>query len=170
MPAASPSLIHPEPSVPILIYPDPRLQLVCEPVNFDTQGKFGVCDIGMLFDSMWETLEYYQGYGLAAPQLGAPVRAIIVHINQHRGSGCKIEIVNPKLTISRRHGRFMSDEGCLSWPGHRANIRRWQKVKIEGFDRHGSPVTFGGRGQQAAALQHEVEHLDGINIADRGRA
>lgn len=155
------------PPTPLLIYPDPRLQMVCDPVIFDTQGRFGMFDIGMLFDSMWETLEYYRGWGLAAPQIGAPVRAIIVQIKTQRGNGCKIEIVNPILTPSKRHGKFMSDEGCLSWPGRRTNIRRWQKVKITGFDRDGAPVTFGGRGDQAAALQHEVDHLDGINIADK---
>ena len=151
-----------EPDTQLIIYPDPRLQLVCEPVNFDNQGRFGVCDIGMLLDSMWDVLEHYHGIGLAAPQIGSPIRAIIVHVT----GGCKIEIINPVVEPMKKCGKFLSDEGCLSYPGELVTVERWRRVRVKGLDRWGNAVTFGGKMLQAACLVHEVEHLDGINIAD----
>ncbi len=159
----TPSKIQPGCTIPLLIYPDPRLQLVCDPVEIRNDMQL---TLWPLLDAMWETLEYYKGWGLAAPQLGSPVRVIIVHVQKQNGSGCKIEIINPELSVYKRYGKFLSDEGCLSWPGKRTTVRRWCKVTVKGFDRWGDPVVFGGRGDQAAALQHEVEHLYGINLAD----
>lgn len=150
-----------EPDVPLLIYPDPRLQIVCEPVDAEylrqNQQEFVV-----LFGKMWEVLEHYMGIGLAAPQIDSPTRAIVVHV---RG-GCKIEIINPVFEPLKKCGKFLSNEGCLSYPGKLVTVERWRRVKVNGLDRYGDAVTFGGKLLQAAALQHEIEHLDGINIAD----
>lgn len=141
---------------PILEYPDPRLLMVCEPVPLER-----VDEIGKLLDDMWAQLDMYMGYGLAAPQLGAPCRVIIVHVP----GGCKIELVNPEI-VKVWGGKFLSDEGCLSWPGKRARVMRHRQIKVKGIDRYGNPVAFGGKNLQAACLQHEVDHLNGINLAD----
>ena len=150
------------PGLPELVYyPDPALTTVCASVNpeyMQTNPEF----FETLFDDMWNILGRFQGIGLAAPQIGSLVRAIIVHTE----AGCKIELINPEIEFIKRKGQFHSDEGCLSWPGKRVHVFRWRQVKVKGFDRHGEPVTFGGKMQQAAALQHEIEHLDGINLAD----
>ena len=153
---------------PILEYPDPRLLMVCEPVLvaelwnvYETSTRD---QIGKLFDDMWAQLELYMGYGLAAPQLGSPCRAIIVHVP----GGHKIELVNPVI-VKAWGGKFLSDEGCLSWPGKRLKVMRHRQVKVKGYDRLGMPVGVSGRNVQAAALQHEIQHLDGINLADHAR-
>ena len=151
--------------LPLLIYPDPRLQLVCDPINMDIKHQRAATQI--LLDEMWRTLDRHHGWGLAAPQIGSPTRAIVVHIKTQRGNGCSIEIVNPVLHPLKKHGSFLSDEGCLSWPGQRTKVKRFRRVKVTGLDRYGDPITYGGKDNQAAALQHEIEHLDGINLADR---
>ena len=145
----------------LLKYPDPRLQMVCDPVS-DSQLFQRGSELHELLDGMWTLLKAYNGYGLAAPQVGAPTRAVIIHCP----GGCKVELVNPVID-KRWGGRFMSDEGCLSWPGKRIKVLRDRQVKVSGLDRWGDPVAFGGKNLQAAALQHEIEHLDGINLADR---
>ena len=146
----------------LVYYPDPALTTVCAPVNpeyMQTNPEF----FELLFDDMWNILKRFQGIGLAAPQIGSMIRAIIVHTE----AGCKIELINPEIELMQRFGKFHSDEGCLSWPGKRVHVFRYRQVKVKGLDRHGEPVTFGGKMQQAAALQHEIDHLDGINIADK---
>lgn len=141
-------------------YPDSALKSKCQPV--DISNLVVQAEMALLLSNMWDTLEAHKGYGLAAPQLGAEVRVIIVHID----GGCKIEVINPELKLLKRFGKFQSNEGCLSYPGKRVTVTRYNRVKVTGFNRWGEPVTFGGRGTQAAALQHECEHLDGINLAD----
>jgi len=149
---------RPEPTLPLLYYPDPRLQLVCDPI--DKINPRGI-DIWMLFDDMWRTLYKYGGWGLAAPQIGSPVRAIICKVPGH----CEIEIVDPVI-IKQWGGTYYSDEGCLSWPGHTVRIGRDARVTIEGYDRWGGCIKVGGKKAQAACIQHEIDHLNGINIAD----
>lgn len=140
---------------PLLIWPDPRLQIVCDPVTrFDRS-------LSVLLDNMWDCLKEFMGYGLAAPQIGSPARVVIVHTP----GSCKIELVNPEI-VKVWGGRRMFDEGCLSWPGNRIRVMRHRQIKVKGFDRYGEPVSFGGKELQAACLQHELEHLDGINLAD----
>ena len=146
----------------LLFYPDPRLQTVCDAVDPEYL-KAHPEPFAKLLDKMWAVMAEYNGVGLAAPQIGAPTRAITIKIP----GGCEIEVINPVLEVSKRHGKFQSDEGCLSWPGKRVIVTRYRKARVIGLDRYGNPVTFGGKMMQAAALQHEVEHLDGINLADK---
>ena len=143
---------------PLLIYPDPRLRLVCDPV----EGNITAGEVWDVLDAMGQVMKDHNGIGLAAPQIGCPRRIIVVHIPD----GCLIELVNPEIKFLKRYGRFSSEEGCLSYPGKLVRIQRYRRVKVSGTDRNAEPVTFGGKDQQAAALQHEMEHLDGINIAD----
>jgi len=152
-----------EPLLRLRYYPDPVLRHVCEPFPVeDFDIKHRRADIQDLLDGMWEVLRYHQGVGLAAPQVGILERVICVH-TEH---GCKIELINPEIEMMPRKGQFHSREGCLSWPRERVGVMRYRQVKVKGLDRHGDPVTFGGKMMQAAALQHEIEHLDGINLAD----
>ena len=148
----------------LLYYPDPRLQMVCDPAPMEYIEQR--VEVGRLLDSMWGVLVERNGWGLAAPQVGSPCRVIVVHVKNDYGNGCKIEIVNPVLEPVKRFGQFMSEERCLSWPGHSLRLHRHRQVKVRGFDRYGDPVCFGGKHNQAAALQHEIDHLDGINLAD----
>lgn len=143
----------------VLKYPHPKLRTVCHPAEMDTPEH--IQKIGDLLDRMWVTLEELMGYGLAAPQVGETIRVIIVHVK----GGCKIEIVNPEV-VKIGGGTFYSDEGCLSYPGRRVRVARKRQIKIKGLDRYGDPVSFGGKNIQAACIQHEIQHLDGINLYD----
>jgi peptide deformylase len=138
--------------------------MVCDEISMDDITTR--VEAGRLLDSMWAVLKRENGWGLAAPQIGSPARLIVVHVKNEFGNGCKIEIINPVLDPVKRHGQFMSEERCLSWPGHSIRLKRYRQVKVRGVDRYGDPVCFGGKHNQAAALQHEIEHLDGINLAD----
>lgn len=152
----------------LLRWPDPRLQMVCDPFDFKKATYSpDACDhkwfpeLWDLLDHMWHKTEELMGFGLAAPQLGSPIRALVIHIP----GGCKVELINPEIT-KVWGGKFISDEGCLSWPGKRTRVMRYKMIKVHGCDRWGNPVSFGGKNTQAAALQHEIDHLNGINLAD----
>ena len=148
----------------ILKYPDPRLRIVCTPVPEHWQAitPEGQSKVGDILEDMWDVLERKSGMGLAAPQIGVPHRIIVINCQ-----GNKFELVNPELEINKRKGWFISKaEGCLSVPGLRLAVRRWCKVKVRGFDRYGNTASFGGKDLRAAVIQHEMEHLEGITLAD----
>jgi len=141
-------------------YPDPALKTICDPVNMDVLSE--VVDAGRTLDILLWKLEQLKGYGLAAPQLGITKRIIVCHPPKSE----LIELINPEI-VRQWGGKFMSDEGCLSYPGRRVRLMRWRQIKVRGLNRWGEPVAFGGKMLRAAVLQHELEHLDGINLADR---
>jgi len=108
---------------------------------------------------MLALMHAHQGIGLAAPQVGQSVRLIVADIGE--GPVC---LVNPSLTPAPPRDRMT--EGCLSLPGVLVEIERAQIVEVCGFDQSGSPVHFEARGLLARALQHEVDHLNGVLIID----
>ncbi len=112
-----------------------------------------------LLADMLETMYLNQGIGLAAPQIGILKRMIVVDI----GSG-PIKIINPVIT--KRSGREVSQEGCLSVPNVMIDIKRAEKISYEGLDLDGKPMKGEADGLLARALQHEIDHLDGKIIID----
>jgi len=121
--------------------------------------------IKKLAGEMFEALERSRGVGLAAPQIGVPLRLIVLSIPMDDGSRWKCAIVNPEL-VSRK-GRITSEEGCLSVPGIYEEITRAEEVEVKGTDLEGKEVRFKGKGLLAKAAQHEIDHIDGILIVDR---
>ncbi|OGS18218.1 MAG: peptide deformylase [Elusimicrobia bacterium RIFOXYA2_FULL_40_6] len=101
-----------------------------------------------------------RGIGLAAPQLGISKRVIVADT----GEGFRA-FVNPKIIWSQ--GKQREEEGCLSIPGIRLEIKRANEIVLEGFDNKFEPVQTGALGIFARVLQHEIDHLDGILIVDR---
>lgn len=116
--------------------------------------------IRTLLDDMAETMYHFNGCGLAAPQVGIGRRLIVVDA----GDGL-IEVINPVLVKSR--GKQVGEEGCLSIPGVFGNVERFKTVFIEGLDRDGNVVKIKARDFTAVALQHEIDHLDGILFTDK---
>lgn len=116
--------------------------------------------IHTLLDDMAETMYAAEGVGLAAPQVGVLKRAIVIDI----GDGL-IEIINPKIKES--YGEQLEPEGCLSIPGIAARVSRPSRVVVEGLDRNGEEIRVEGTGLLAAALCHEIDHLDGILFIDK---
>lgn len=112
-----------------------------------------------LLNNMKETMEDASGVGLAAPQIGVSKRVIIVDI----GDG-PIELINPEIISSE--GAQVDFEGCLSVPGVRGEVNRSNKIVVTGLNRDGECVEITADGLLSRALQHEIDHLDGIIFID----
>ncbi|MGB9886245.1 MAG: peptide deformylase [Moorellales bacterium] len=117
-------------------------------------------NIEKLLDNLADTMYAAMGVGLAAPQIGIPKRVIVVDV----GEGL-LELINP--VIVEREGEEIGVEGCLSIPGLEGEVPRAARVVVEGWDRTGTTRRITGEGLLARALQHEIDHLDGILFIDR---
>jgi peptide deformylase len=118
-----------------------------------------------LAEEMFETLERSRGVGLAAPQVGVPLRLIVLSIPNEDGTRWKCAIVNPELVS--KNGKMTSEEGCLSIPGIYEEISRAEEVEVKGLDLEGKEIRVKGKGLLAKAVQHELDHIDGVLIVDR---
>lgn len=135
---------------------DPVLRQVSKPVPEVTKA------IQKLLDDMAETMYHADGVGLAAVQIGILKRLVVIDVGQGL-----IELVNP--VILERSGSQRAFEGCLSLPGIRAEVTRAARVKVRALNRHGEPFEIEGTDLLARALQHEIDHLDGILFIDHVR-
>jgi len=120
-----------------------------------------------LLDDMTETMYAAPGIGLAATQVGVPLRAFVIDLSAGRDPKGLIEIVNPEFV--EREGIQLEEEGCLSVPGFNATVVRPARALVRGFTRQGEPQTLDGRELLARAFQHEMDHLDGTVFVDRLR-
>jgi peptide deformylase len=124
-------------------------------------------DVRALVDDLVHTMYAAPGIGLAAPQIGVPLRVFVVDVSAGRSAGELIVMVNP--TFVERDGMQVEDEGCLSVPGFNASVVRPARVIVRGLDRDGNERTVEGTGLLARAFQHEMDHLDGTLFVDRLR-
>jgi peptide deformylase len=139
---------------PIRFFGDPVLTTPASPVEvFDKELRKLVADLT-------ETMLDAPGAGLAAPQIGVPLRVFVWDVDETIG-----HLVNPVLTLSDETQD--GEEGCLSFPELRYETRRAMKAVAKGFNMYGEPVTVEGTEFLARALQHETDHLDGIVFIDR---
>jgi len=146
---------------PIVKYGAPGLDRPSAPVTtFDAT-------LHKLIDDMIETMYAAPGIGLAAPQVGVPLRVSVIDLTVGKRGGEVFELVNPEFV--ERDGMQLEDEGCLSVPGFNATVARPARVVVRAFDRHGRERTIEGTGLLARALQHEIDHLDGKLFLDRLR-
>jgi len=146
---------------PILRYGDQDLhQPAVEVTSFDD-------DLQRLIDDMIETMYAAPGVGLAATQVGVPLRIFVIDISLGRDPGGLITIVNPEFV--ERDGMQLEEEGCLSVPGFNATVVRPSRALVKGLDRHGAPLQIEGKDLLARAFQHEMDHLDGMLFVDRLR-
>ena len=113
-----------------------------------------------LIQDMIDTMHDAPGIGLAAPQIGIPLRLMIIEIE-----GELTTLVNPE--ILKRQGEWEPEEGCLSIPGYVANVKRAWAVTVKAKNRQGRDVRLKGEGLFGQALQHEIDHLDGVLYIDR---
>lgn len=117
-----------------------------------------------LLDNMAETMYKAPGAGLAAPQVGVLQRIIVVDVNDENGL---IELINPEI-IRTSEEQTVLEEGCLSIPGAAYYVIRARQVKVKGLDRKGQEIIIEAEGYLARALQHEIDHLDGVLLIDKG--
>ncbi|HVL66568.1 MAG TPA: peptide deformylase [Vicinamibacterales bacterium] len=146
---------------PILKYGDSGLHTAAAPVErFDES-------LHRLLDDMAETMYSVPGIGLAAPQIGVPLRVFVIDLSVGKRAGDLIELVNPAFVACE--GLQLEEEGCLSLPGFNATVVRPSRAVVRGLDRHGDEKVVEGTGLLARALQHEMDHLDGTLYVDRLR-
>jgi peptide deformylase len=144
---------------PLVKYGAAGLHAPAAPVTaFDAQ-------LGALVDDMIETMYAAPGIGLAAPQIGVPLRVAVIDLTGGKKGGELLTLVNPEIV--EREGMQLEDEGCLSVPGFTATVPRPTRVVVRAYDRHGTPQTIDGADLLARALQHELDHLDGKLFLDR---
>ncbi|OGR87315.1 MAG: peptide deformylase [Elusimicrobia bacterium RIFCSPLOWO2_01_FULL_60_11] len=121
-------------------------------------------EILRLIDDMFETMYDAPGIGLAANQIGVPLRLAVIDI-QENGKKSPIVLINPKVVELK--GRLFEEEGCLSIPGFLAPVKRYAFAKVEALNEKGFPVTLTGEGLLSRAFQHETDHLIGKFFVDR---
>lgn len=143
----------------ILKYPDPTLKKVSLPVETITG------DTARLIQDMVETMYAAPGVGLAAPQVGALQRIIIVDVDYENPGRNLITLINPM--IRHAEGEVVWEEGCLSVADFTAEVKRAARVEVVGLDEKEKEVRVETEGLLAVALQHEIDHLDGKLFIDR---
>ncbi len=121
--------------------------------------------VGKLIDDMIETMYKANGVGLAAPQVGVSKRLIVVDTSLREENQKLIVLINPEIIQSDEE--ILSEEGCLSLPGFITRLKRKEKVLVKGLDREGKEIEIEAEGLLSRALQHEIDHLDGILLIDR---
>lgn len=141
----------------VLVYPDPVLRCMSEPVEVidDALRSFA--------EDLILTMYEKDGVGLAAPQVGRSVRIIAVDASGGRDGA--MVLLNPEVV--ERKGKHSESEGCLSLPGLRGEVQRPEAVVVEALDLLGQGVRIEAEGLLGRALQHEIDHLDGILFIDK---
>mgnify|MGYP000994328723 FL=1 len=138
----------------VLHYGEEPLRAESEPVTEIND------DIRRLVDDMFETMNEAKGVGLAAPQVGVNLRLAVIDIGDD-----PMVLINPRILKSS--GKETCDEGCLSLPGLTEKVERAKKVVAEATDIDGSVYEIEAEGLLARAIQHELDHLDGVLFIDR---
>jgi len=139
----------------IHVAPDPVLRQKAKRV------RTGDGSIHKLIGDMIETMHAAPGVGLAAPQVGIPLRVIVIGLPEQED----IALINPQIV--RRRGERVVNEGCLSVPGYIGQIKRAESVTVKGRDRNGKEVRIKAEELLAQALEHEIDHINGILYVDR---
>ena len=144
---------------PVRIYGDPVLRQKALAVGTVDD------EVRELIADMRETMKAYSGVGLAANQVGVARRVLVVDVPLDDQRRAKLALVNP--SILARAGSETGEEGCLSIPGVWEDVTRADQIRVEALDENGKPIALDADGWLARALQHEVDHLDGVLFVDR---
>ena len=149
---------------PIVLYPDPLLKTVCSPVTvLDAEVDALVQD---LVDTM---VAAGHSVGVAAPQIGTCRRVVVVDVSKSklgrdRNHGLLV-MINPE--ILQESGQETIREGCMSVPDYTGNVTRAESIVVQFLDRQGKERVINASGFEAVAIQHELDHLDGLLFLDR---
>lgn len=143
----------------ILHHPDPRLREVAREVErFDAE-------LQTLIDDMFETMYAAPGVGLAATQVGVPLRLAVMDCSGDPEHPERIVIINPQ--IHEPDAPELMDEGCLSVPGASEKVQRYRRLRMTALDREGKAFELHAEGLLAQAIQHEIDHLNGKLYIDK---
>jgi peptide deformylase len=151
--------------LPIRVFPDPVLKEKAAPVEAVTT------EVAAFIDDLLETMRCSPGgVGIAAPQVGMQRRIVIVDVSAHRRGSQEqnhglLVLVNPEILAMG--GKQIVREGCMSVPDYTANVQRAQWVLVDAIGRDGERKIIESIGFEAVAIQHEMDHLDGVLFLDR---
>jgi peptide deformylase len=124
-------------------------------------------EVTQLVDDMIQTMYAAPGIGLAATQIGVPLRIFVADISLGRNASDLITFINPEFI--ERDGMQLEEEGCLSVPGFNATLARPSRAVVKGLNRQGEEQVIEGTGLLARCFQHEMDHLEGTLFVDRLR-
>jgi peptide deformylase len=145
--------------LPIITAPDPRLKIKAKPVaQVDEKVR-------RLMDDMLETMYHAIGIGLAAPQVGAALRVLVVDVAREGEKPQPMRIANPEI-LWRSGEMTTANEGCLSLPEHYADVERPAAIRLRYLDHENEIREIEANGLLATCLQHEIDHLDGVLFVD----
>ena len=147
------------PIKPLIILPDPVLRMVSKPVERVDTALF------KLADDMLETMYDAPGIGLAAIQVGEPLRMLVIDLAKEDEKPAPQLFINPEV-IDCSEERSVYEEGCLSIPDYYAEVERPASVRVRHLDRDGKERETRAEGLLATCIQHEVDHLDGVLFID----
>ena len=139
----------------IVKYGEPILETPASPVT-----QFGTPELIKLAANMFETMQAARGIGLAAPQVNLGIRLAVVDLSCGEDPAKKHVVINPEIVF--REGKISGEEGCLSIPGFREQVKRSKTIKVTARDLHGETIEIDGDDLLSRCLQHEIDHLDGV--------
>src|SRR5205085_4492487 len=145
--------------LPIITAPDPRLKIKAKPVARVDET------VRRLMDDMVETMYHAIGIGLAAPQVGAAERVLVVDVAREGEKPQPMRIANPEI-VWRSEEMTTANEGCLSLPEHYADVERPAAIRLRYLDHENEIREIEAKGLLATCLQHEIDHLDGLLFVD----
>ncbi len=144
--------------LPIRIFPDPVLRVRCQEVEaFDES-------LERLAANMVQTMHAAPGIGLAASQVGVEKRIALVDVSVGEDPDSLLVMVNPELADTS--GLDIDEEGCLSIPGITEKVKRAESIRLVAMNLDGEPFELEAEGLVARAIQHEIDHLDGVLFVD----
>lgn len=144
---------------PIVILPDPKLRVVSEPVTEITD------EIRQLAEDMLETMYDAPGVGLAAIQIGVPLRMVTMDVSKTEGERHPMVLINPEITWASEEKRIY-EEGCLSIPEYYEEVERPDRVRFRYMNLEGEIVEQEAGDLLATCVQHEIDHLNGVLFID----
>ena len=144
---------------PIVKYPEPVLSKKGAAVT-----EFGP-ELAQFVEEMWASMYAAHGIGLAAPQIGVSKRITVIDVSFKERPDERIVLINPEIV--EREGKQVEEEGCLSLPEIREKVQRAARVKVRAQDVNGEFFEAEGEELLARAIQHEIDHLDGVLFIDR---
>ncbi len=144
---------------PLVILPDSKLRLVSEPVKAITD------EIRQLTDDMLETMYDAPGVGLAAIQIGVPLRVVTMDVSKTEGEREPLVLINPEIVLASEEKRVY-EEGCLSIPEYYEEVERPDRVRFRYMNLKGETVEQEADDLMATCVQHEIDHLNGVLFID----
>lgn len=139
----------------IVKYGDPVLEQVAQPI-----AEFGTPELKQLVEDMFETMYANKGIGLAAPQVALSQRLTVIDPSAGEDPNARLVLINPEITA--KQGSQIGEEGCLSIPGFREDVKRFNKVTVRAQNVDGETFETDGEELLARAMQHEIDHLNGV--------